>query len=51
MLNWRNDDTSADVQLLIQWEGLFPEDATWELYDDIKTAYPHFHLEDKLFFQ
>jgi hypothetical protein len=27
---------------------LFPEDSTWESYQEILTTYPDFHLEDKV---
>jgi len=36
------------VQVLIQCDGLFPEDATWENYLNIKTTYLEFNLEDKV---
>lgn len=38
--------TSAEV--LVEWEGLFDFEATWEATDKIKAQYPHFHLEDKV---
>ncbi|KAK2441152.1 hypothetical protein QL285_012481 [Trifolium repens] len=48
VLNWKWNDESKEWQVLIQWEGLFPEDATWESYQDILLTYPNFHLEDKV---
>jgi len=36
-------------KVLIQWSGLYPEDATWEDIDEMKKLYPSFHLEDKVF--
>lgn len=35
--------------MLIQWEGLSVEDVTWKLLKDVLLAYPHHHLEDKVF--
>ncbi|PNX99740.1 putative retroelement pol polyprotein [Trifolium pratense] len=36
------------ARVLVQWEGLFPEDATWEEYQFIRDTYPEFNLEDKV---
>ncbi|MCH84618.1 hypothetical protein A2U01_0005450, partial [Trifolium medium] len=47
MMDWKWHDESQEWQVLIQWEGLFPEDSTWESYQDIVMTYPNFHLEDK----
>ncbi|KAI5439522.1 hypothetical protein KIW84_025066, partial [Lathyrus oleraceus] len=32
-------------QVLVQWNGLPPEDTSWELWDDLKQ---HYNLEDKV---
>jgi hypothetical protein len=48
VLNWKWDKEAQKWLVLIQWEGLFPEDATWENYQDILLTYPAFHLEDKV---
>ncbi|XP_072146537.1 uncharacterized protein [Setaria viridis] len=37
--------------LLVQWVGHDPAEATWELLEDFKERYPTFQLEDKLFSQ
>jgi nitrate reductase assembly molybdenum cofactor insertion protein NarJ len=47
ILDWKQDSD----QVLIQWTGLYPEDATWESLEEIKKAYPHLHLEDKVFLE
>jgi len=33
--------------VLVQWEGLTPEDSSWEVWDDIRRSH---HLEDKVIF-
>ncbi|MCI11122.1 Ty3/gypsy retrotransposon protein, partial [Trifolium medium] len=50
ILNWK---TNADgtTSVLVQWEGLFPEDATWESLTELKALYPQLHLEDKVFLE
>ncbi|MCI83910.1 hypothetical protein A2U01_0105186, partial [Trifolium medium] len=45
---WKRDNEDAEPQVLIQWEGSFPEDSTWEQYTTILDKYPDFHLEDKV---
>lgn len=35
-------------QLLIHWESLGPEDATWEDLCFIQVTFPQFNLEDKI---
>jgi hypothetical protein len=37
--------------LLIQWEGLPAEEATWEQREEFQQHYPDFQLEDELFAQ
>jgi hypothetical protein len=49
ILDWKQNAWDDQVEVLIQWEGLFPEDATWEDLQDIKSTYPTFDLEDKVF--
>jgi hypothetical protein len=48
VLDWKQDAWTGQIEVFIQWEGLFPEDATWENFQDIKTTYPTFDLEDKV---
>jgi hypothetical protein len=47
VLDWK-ENNGASKQVMIQWEGLFPEDATWEDFEDISKTYPEFNLEDKV---
>jgi len=35
--------------LLVKWQGLPEDDATWEPLEDFKALYPDVQLEDKLF--
>ncbi|KZV37450.1 hypothetical protein F511_24857 [Dorcoceras hygrometricum] len=34
-------------QVLVQWKGKAPEEATWENADDFQAQFPHTSLEDK----
>jgi hypothetical protein len=34
LLDWRKNE-DEQLEVLVQWEGLFPEDATWENYQDL----------------
>jgi hypothetical protein len=45
VLDWKQDAWTDQIEVFIQWEGLFPEDATWENFQDIKTTYPTFDLD------
>ncbi|PNY17392.1 Ty3/gypsy retrotransposon protein [Trifolium pratense] len=46
ILDWRTNEENGQQEALVQWEGLFPEDATWENYQDLKNSYPTFDHED-----
>ncbi|GJS47703.1 ty3-gypsy retrotransposon protein [Tanacetum coccineum] len=35
-------------QVLVQWAGRSPEEATWEWLSDFQTIYPTYNLEDKV---
>jgi hypothetical protein len=48
VLDWNWDKPTQEWQVLIQWEGLFLEDSTWESYQDIQLTYHTFHLEDNV---
>ncbi|KAH6837260.1 hypothetical protein C2S53_003047 [Perilla frutescens var. hirtella] len=37
-----------DHQILVQWQGLPPDAATWESLASFREAFPDFHLEDKV---
>lgn len=36
------------LQVLVQWDGLLPEDTTWEDWEQLQAEY---HLEDKVIFE
>ncbi|CAH1414979.1 unnamed protein product [Lactuca virosa] len=36
-------------QVLVQWTGRSPTEATWEYLEEFQGAYPTYHLEDKVF--
>ncbi|GKD26288.1 ty3-gypsy retrotransposon protein [Tanacetum coccineum] len=38
-------------QVLVQWAGRSPEDATWEGLSEFQKAYPNYDLEDKVSFE
>jgi hypothetical protein len=50
VLGVRKDPTQpwSTAQVLIQWHGIPVSEATWELYANILTLFPEFHLEDKV---
>ncbi|GAU15122.1 hypothetical protein TSUD_08600 [Trifolium subterraneum] len=51
VLDWKLCEKEGVIKVLIQWEGLFPEDGSWEDYEDIKATYPELNLEDKVCFE
>lgn len=44
VFDWEGDTKSPNSRVLIQWEGLFPEDATWEGLQDVLKDCPNLHL-------
>jgi len=40
---------SDATEALLQWQGLYPEDATWENFNTLLKDYPTLHLENKVF--
>ncbi|GKE20188.1 ty3-gypsy retrotransposon protein [Tanacetum coccineum] len=42
---------SPERQVLVQWIGGSPEEATWEWLSEFKAAYPTYNLEDKVVFE
>jgi hypothetical protein len=38
-------------QVLVQWEGCSPEEASWEDWEHFRTIFPTVHLEDKVVFE
>jgi hypothetical protein len=49
ILGWRNKEGTADQQVLVQWNGMLPEDTSWENLADLRTTFPNLNLEDKVF--
>lgn len=50
ILNTRRilQDNKYVTKLLVQWEGLQPEDSLWVTMTKLQQAYPTFNLEDKI---
>lgn len=48
IIGWHKTTTTGEDKVLIQWEGLPPEDTSWELLSDIRSTYPNLNLEDKV---
>lgn len=42
------DSEAPRLQVLVQWEGLLPEDTTWEDWEQLQANY---HLEGKVFLE
>jgi len=47
-LDWREVEGSGNTQALIQWQGLYPKDSTWESIQELLAEFPSLHLEDKV---
>ena len=46
--NWKKGRGMTKVwQVLVQWQGVPTEEATWEDYDEMVERFPDFFLEDK----
>ena len=43
-----NGKNHREMEVLIQWKGLPPLEATWEVFSLIQQQFPTFHLEDKV---
>jgi hypothetical protein len=41
----------GEWHILVQWQGLPREEATWESLTEFRLQYPDFQLEDELFAQ
>lgn len=48
VLDWKISNDPAQSKVLIQWDHSFPEDATWEPFHEIASAFPNLHLKDKV---
>lgn len=46
-----NHQNRAVTKVLVHWKGQFPDNATWEFYQDFVANYPDFTLEDKYVFK
>ena len=42
---------AGEKEVLVQWEGLLPQDATWESWAQLLVDYPELHLEDTVPFE
>ncbi|GAU31589.1 hypothetical protein TSUD_54120 [Trifolium subterraneum] len=50
ILDWRMTEEDEQLEVLVQWEGLLPEDSTWDNYQELQNAYPVFDLDDMVNF-
>ncbi|MCI88928.1 hypothetical protein A2U01_0110216, partial [Trifolium medium] len=41
VLDWKLNAETKEWQVPIKWDDLFPEDSTWESYQDIMDTYPN----------
>lgn len=48
IVGWKTDEQTSNTLVLVQWEGLYPEDTSWEDLRELKKEYPHLNLEDKV---
>ncbi|GKC30489.1 ty3-gypsy retrotransposon protein [Tanacetum coccineum] len=44
-------DGKSARQVLVQWVGVSPEEATWEWLSEFQLAYPNYNLENKVNFE
>jgi len=49
VLDWRTSIDYDAIKGLVQWQGLYLEDTTWENLDTLLKDYPTLHLEDNVF--
>ena len=42
---WVTSDIGPELMILVQWQGLLPEDTSWEPWAQLKEVY---HLKDKV---
>ena len=43
-----SDSSTPKWEVLVQWDGLCPDDTSWEDWDQLRADY---HFEDKVFLQ
>ncbi|MCH81120.1 transposon Tf2-1 polyprotein [Trifolium medium] len=51
ILDWKNGDGDEPLEVLVQWAGLPPEEASWEDYQDLQSTFPAFNHEDMVDFE
>jgi hypothetical protein len=49
ILGWRHDKDTDKQEVLVQWQGLLPEDTSWEDFKELRAQFPNINLEDKIF--
>lgn len=52
-VRWSTREKEEVADVLVQWQGLHPEDATWEAFDQIEAIFPNFtmNLGDRVRFE
>lgn len=48
ILDYQYGATADQHRVLVQWQGLYPEDASWQSLAELKLNYPNLNLDDRV---